>query len=64
MKSNKQISDLVEESAKLAGLLCERKWPVFAFFDSHLPDIPEPPFPPHCSAGTDETRLVPGTLYD
>ncbi|KAF2283887.1 hypothetical protein GH714_016901 [Hevea brasiliensis] len=35
------------------------KWPVFAFLDSHHPDIPEHPYPPHCIAGTDEARLVP-----
>ncbi|KAK5843460.1 hypothetical protein PVK06_005917 [Gossypium arboreum] len=63
MKPDKQISDMVEESARLARLLCERKWPVFAFLDSHLPDIPEPSFPPHCIAGTDETRLVPSLQW-
>ncbi|MBA0677815.1 hypothetical protein Goari_019203 [Gossypium aridum] len=63
MKPDKQISDMVEESARLARLLCERKWPVFAFLDSHLPDIPEPSFPPHCIAGTDETRLVPALQW-
>ncbi|PPR89927.1 hypothetical protein GOBAR_AA30761 [Gossypium barbadense] len=63
MKPDKQISDMVEESARLARLLCERKWPVFAFLDYHLPDIPEPSFPPHCIAGTDETRLVPSLQW-
>ncbi|KAK9012015.1 hypothetical protein V6N11_040085 [Hibiscus sabdariffa] len=58
MKPDKQISETVEESARLVSLFCERKWPVFAFLDSHHPDIPEPPFPPHCIAGTDETRLI------
>ncbi|MBA0760986.1 hypothetical protein Gotri_023695 [Gossypium trilobum] len=28
MKPDKQISDMVEESARLARLLCERKWPL------------------------------------
>ncbi|MBA0643462.1 hypothetical protein Goklo_027755 [Gossypium klotzschianum] len=63
MKPDKQISDMVEESARLARLLCERKWPVFAFLDSHLPDIPEPSFPPHCITGSDETRLVPALQW-
>ncbi|KAK9037796.1 hypothetical protein V6N11_022696 [Hibiscus sabdariffa] len=63
MKPDKQISDMVEESARLARLFCERKWPVFAFLDSHHPDIPEPPFPLHCIAGTDETRLVPALQW-
>ena len=62
VQPDKQISDMVEESVRLARLFCEKKWPVFAFLDSHHPDIPEPPYPPHCIAGTDEARLVPGTL--
>ncbi|XP_015583723.1 nicotinamidase 1 isoform X2 [Ricinus communis] len=53
------ISTMVEESARLARTFCDSKWPVFAFLDTHHPDIPEPPFPPHCLAGTDEARLVP-----
>lgn len=56
---DKQISGMVDESVKLAKLFCEQKWPVLAFLDSHHPDIPEHPYPPHCIAGTDESRLVP-----
>ncbi|MBA0803303.1 hypothetical protein Gohar_013534 [Gossypium harknessii] len=59
VKPDKQISFMVKESARLAKLFCGEKWPVFAFLDSHHPDIPEPPYPPHCIAGTDEARLVP-----
>ncbi|KAB2058199.1 hypothetical protein ES319_A11G218100v1 [Gossypium barbadense] len=59
VKPDKQISYMVKESARLAKLFCREKWPVFAFLDSHHPDIPEPPYPPHCIAGTDEARLVP-----
>lgn len=53
---------MVDESVRLARVFCEHKWPVFAFIDSHHPDILEHPYPPHCIAGTDESRLVPGTL--
>lgn len=59
-KHNEQISKMVEESAKLAREFCHRKWPVFAFIDSHHPDIPENPYPPHCIIGTEEAELVPG----
>ncbi|OMO56297.1 Isochorismatase-like protein [Corchorus capsularis] len=59
VQPNKQISDMVEESARLARLFCDKNWPVFAFLDTHHPDIPEPPYPPHCIAGTDEAKLVP-----
>lgn len=57
---DKQISLMVDESVKLARMFCDKKWPVFAFLDSHHPDIPEPPYPPHCINGTDEAELVPG----
>nr|POF26843.1 isoform 2 of nicotinamidase 1 [Quercus suber] len=58
---DEQISGMVDESVKLARVFCEKKWPIFAFLDSHHPDIPEPPYPPHCIAGTHESKLVPGT---
>lgn len=50
---------MVDESVKLAREFCEKKWPVYAFLDTHHPDVPEPPYPPHCIAGTDESNLVP-----
>lgn len=56
---NKQISVMVEESVNLAKVFCDRKWPVLAFIDSHHPDVPEHPYPPHCIIGTDESKLVP-----
>ncbi|KAM7523812.1 hypothetical protein LguiA_013714 [Lonicera macranthoides] len=56
---DKQISGMVDESVQLARVFCQNKWPVFAFLDSHHPDIPEHPYPPHCIAGTDESKLVP-----
>lgn len=51
---------MVDETLRLAKVFCDNKWPVFAFLDSHHPDIPEHPYPPHCIAGTDEAKLVPG----
>ncbi|XP_073034804.1 nicotinamidase 1 [Primulina eburnea] len=56
---NKQISEMVDESVKLAKVFCENEWPVYALLDSHHPDVPEPPYPPHCLAGTEEAKLVP-----
>ena len=32
---------------------------VLALRDCHAPDIPEPPYPPHCIAGTGEEQLDP-----
>ncbi|CAE6002752.1 unnamed protein product [Arabidopsis arenosa] len=62
-KHNEQISKMVEESAKLAREFCDRKWPVLAFIDSHHPDIPEIPYPPHCIIGTEEAELVPALKW-
>lgn len=61
---NEQISEMVEESVRIARLFCEKKWPVFAFLDTHHPDVPEHPYPPHCIAGTNESNLVPGVWAD
>ncbi|XP_041021240.1 nicotinamidase 1-like [Juglans microcarpa x Juglans regia] len=60
---DKQISGMVDESVRLARGFCENKWPVFAFLDSHHPDIPEHPYPLHCIAGTDEAKLVPALQW-
>ncbi|KAF5738037.1 nicotinamidase 1-like isoform X1 [Tripterygium wilfordii] len=60
---NKQISEMVDESVRLARAFCEKKWPVFGFIDCHHPDVPEHPYPPHCIAGTDEARLVPALQW-
>ncbi|KAL8246818.1 hypothetical protein R6Q59_008034 [Mikania micrantha] len=54
---DKQISRMVDESVQLAKIFCDKKWPVFAFLDTHHPDIPEPPYPPHCIEGTDEANF-------
>lgn len=59
---NSQISGMINESERLARLFCEKKWPIMAFLDSHHPNKPEDPYPPHCIAGTDESNLVPGIL--
>ncbi|KAL5556563.1 hypothetical protein UlMin_038799 [Ulmus minor] len=60
---DKQISEMVEESVRLARGFCGKNWPVYAFIDSHHPDVPEPPYPPHCIAGTDESKLVPALQW-
>ncbi|GAB2232012.1 hypothetical protein Droror1_Dr00011032 [Drosera rotundifolia] len=60
---NEQIEGMVDETARLARIFCEKKWPVFAFLDTHHPDIPEPPYPPHCIIGTEEAELVPALKW-
>ncbi|CAN4114833.1 unnamed protein product [Withania somnifera] len=60
---DKQISAMVDESVKLAKIFCEKKWPIYALLDSHNPNVPEPPYPPHCISGTDESKLVPALQW-
>ncbi|CAA0831800.1 Nicotinamidase 1 [Striga hermonthica] len=58
-----QIARMVEESVKLAREFRKHGWPIYGLLDSHHPDIPEPPYPPHCIIGTEESRLVPSLLW-
>ncbi|KAJ8758851.1 hypothetical protein K2173_002630 [Erythroxylum novogranatense] len=60
---DRQITGMINESARLAKQFCEKGWPVMAFLDSHHPDKPEDPYPPHCIAGTDESNLVPALQW-
>lgn len=60
---DKQISAMIDESVKLAKIFCEKKWPIYALRDSHHPDVPEPPYPPHCITGTEESELVPALRW-
>ncbi|KAF4376445.1 hypothetical protein G4B88_017181, partial [Cannabis sativa] len=46
-----------------ARAFCKRKWPVYGFLDSHDPNVPEHPYPPHCFAGTHESKLVPALQW-
>ncbi len=56
---NAQVSRMVEETDRLARAFAERGSPIAAFLDTHEPGKPEPPYPPHCEAGTGEEELVP-----
>jgi nicotinamidase-related amidase len=53
------IDGMVQRTDRLArGFAC-RGYPIWAFRDEHLQDVPEPPYPPHCIVGTGEELLVP-----
>ncbi|WP_293948270.1 isochorismatase family protein [Sneathiella sp.] len=56
---NEQVSVMVEETVHLARHFSAQGWPILAFLDTHTPGKPEPPYPPHCEAGTGEEELVP-----
>jgi nicotinamidase-related amidase len=50
---------MVAETVRLARGFSGQGWPILAFLDTHVPGKPEPPYPPHCEAGTGEENLVP-----
>ena len=56
---NAQVTRMVEETVALGRRFQSAGWPVLAFLDTHQPGKPEPPYPPHCEAGTGEEQLVP-----
>lgn len=58
-----QISGMVNESVRLARAFCRHAWPVMAFLDTHHPEKPEHPYPPHCLAGSDESNFVPALQW-
>jgi nicotinamidase-related amidase len=58
-KDNPQVAAMVEETVRLARGFSGQGWPILAFLDTHIPGKPEPPYPPHCEAGTGEEDLVP-----
>ena len=60
---NPQVTQLVAESDRLARGFAEQGWPSLAFLDTHEPGKPEPPYPPHCEAGTGEEELVPALKW-
>lgn len=56
---NAQIERMVKETAMLARHFQARRMPIAAFLDTHEPGKAEPPYPPHCEAGTGQENLVP-----
>lgn len=62
-KDNPQVTAMIQETARLARGFSGQGWPILAFLDTHVPGKPEPPYPPHCEAGTGEEDLVPELLW-
>ena len=56
---NAQIERMIEETVILARQFEARRMPIAAFLDTHEPGKAEPPYPPHCEAGTGQENLVP-----
>ncbi len=53
-----QVSRMIAETDRLARRFVEAGWPVCASLDRHDPARPEPPYPPHCLAGSGHDELV------
>jgi nicotinamidase-related amidase len=56
---NAQVSRMVAETDRLARQFADAGLPILVFCDTHEPDKPEPPYPPHCIRGTGHENLVP-----
>ena len=56
---NGQVTRMIAETDRLARRFVQAEWPICASLDSHDPAKPEPPYPPHCLAGTGHDELVP-----
>ena len=56
---NARIARMIAETDLLSRSFVDRDLPIAVFLDYHHPDRPEPPYPPHCIAGSGEEDLVP-----
>ena len=57
--ANTQVATMIAETNRIAQNFDTHQRPILAFLDTHIPGKPEPPYPPHCEAGTGEEKLVP-----
>jgi nicotinamidase-related amidase len=60
---NEQVAVMVSETDRLAREFTAKDRKLLAFLDTHVRGKPEPPYPPHCEAGTGEEELVPELLW-
>lgn len=52
------IDTMISRTNLLAKYFAESGRPILIFRDTHNPEKPEPPYPPHCIKGTGEEELV------
>lgn len=52
------IESMINRTDTLAQIFTTSGRPVLIFRDTHDPNRPEPPYPPHCNKGTGEEELV------
>lgn len=58
-----RIERMIETTDWLARRFINSGLPVVVFLDTHQPGVAEPPYPPHCEAGSGEEELVPQLLW-
>jgi nicotinamidase-related amidase len=52
------IDAAVAATDDVARRFAARGRPIAVFLDTHQPGVPEPPYPPHCEAGSGQEELV------
>lgn len=52
------VDRMVRKTDQLARLFAEQDRPLLVLQDCHRPNVPEPPYPPHCEMGSGEEELV------
>ncbi|MCA9353911.1 MAG: isochorismatase family protein [Candidatus Kaiserbacteria bacterium] len=57
------IDSMIDRTCNTAKAFLAKGWPVLVFLDSHVPGVPEHPYPPHCEQGTGEDELVPALQW-
>lgn len=60
---NAQIDRMIAETDGLSRRFEREDRPIAVFLDWHATDRPEPPYPPHCLAGTADAELVPALAW-
>lgn len=58
MTQDDRIELMIGETSAMARRFLDLGRPVLVFRDTHLPGTTEPPFPPHCMAGSGDELLV------
>lgn len=52
------IQSMIDQTDALAQRFCQAGAPILILQDTHDPNRPEPPYPPHCIEGSGEEKLV------
>ena len=56
---DEEIQKMVKLTNETARNFIGRVRPVLILADTHIPGVPEPPYPPHCEKGSGQEELMP-----